>query len=237
MNQESAIKFIKNHKDTQRFAILPIDEKTFPQLKMIRKFGKDNTYQLAIQGLYKLFQLNGFDKAADMSKSPFAYDIECAARNLLDPIYDRVIPKFTEDEEITAWNLFVNESEFMKDLRAKIINNAQEPKDKRAEAKWQWNRTLNIYDNNYINIMNVFDANLNAFVRNSIGRDAEYYFGDKWFAKVDGKAYSENTPTDMVNTLISKFFKEQAVQKKVFNEWQNWMYEHHDYITGRTNSK
>lgn len=234
MNHASAIKFIKDHKDTQRFAILPIDEKTFPQLKMIRKFGKDNTYELAIQGLYELFQLNGFDKAADMSKSPFAYDVECAARNYLNPIYDRIIPQFTDDEEITAWNLFVNESEFMK----KVCE------DLGLNYKWIVD-PLTIYDNTYDNLMDKFTSKLDPlfscpmdeFVRQNIGRDSEYFFGDKWFICIKEKAYSDNTPEDMVNTLLTKFFEDKAVRDKIFDEWQDWMYEHHAYITGRTGNK
>lgn len=235
MNHASAIKFIKDHKDTPRFAILPIDEKTFPQLKMIRKFGKDNTYELTLQGLYEMFQLNGFDKAADMSTQPFAHNIEYAARNFLDPIYDRVIPHFTDDEEITAWNLFVNESEFIKKVCEDLGLNYN---------KWMLD-SLTIYDNTYDNLMKKFTCQLDPlfscamdeFVRQNIGRDSEYFFGDKWFVCIKDKAYSDNTPEDMVNTLLTKFFKDKAVRDKIFNAWQNWMYEHHDYITGRTNSK
>ena len=235
MNHASAIKFIKDHKDTPRFAILPIDEKTFPQLKMIRKFGKDNTYELTVQGLYKLFQLNGFDKATDMSTQPFAHNIEYAARNVLDPIYDRVIPHFTDDEEITAWNLFVNESEFMKKVCEDLGLNYN---------KWMLD-SLTIYDNTYDNLMKKFTCQLDPlfscamdeFVRQNIGRDSEYFFGDKWFVCIKDKAYSDNTPEDMVNTLLTKFFEDKELRDKIFDEWQDWMYDHHDYITGRTGNK
>jgi hypothetical protein len=236
MNHASAIKFIKDHKDTPRFAILPIDEKTFPQLKMIRKFGKDNTYELVLQGLYEMFQLNGFDKAADISTSPFAYDIKCAARNFLGPIYDRVIPQFTEDEEITAWNLFVNESEFMKVFYDKAKDKGLFEMLGLDYHEWMA-ATLRIRNNSYDNIKEVFGKEMDEFVKNNIGKDSEYYFGDKWFVCIKEKAYSDNTPEDMVNTLLNKCFKDKELRDKIFNEWHDWMYEHHDYITGRAGNK
>lgn len=232
MNHASAIKFIKDHKDTPRFAILPIDEKTFPRLAKIRQYGTENDYELTIQGLYELFQLNGFDKAAITNQSDFAYQVAREARMFMNPILDRVMPKFTEDEEITAWNLFVSESEFMKKLC----------EDLGLNYKWAVG-PLTIYDNTYDNLMARFKSELDPlfscamdeFVRKNIGRDSEYFFDDRWFVCIKDKAYSENTPTDMVNTLLTKFFEEQKVREKVFNEWQDWMYEHHDYITGRKN--
>lgn len=236
MNQESAIKFIKDHKDTPRFAILPIDEKTFPQLKMIRKFGKDNTYELVLQGLYEMFQIDGFNKTTDPDDGDAIADsvAQEAAKFLNGAIY-RFLPKFTEDEEITAWNMFVNESEFIKKVCEDLGLNYN---------KWMLD-SLTIYNNTYDNLMKKFKCELDPlfscamdeFVRQNIGRDSEYFFGDKWFVCIKEKAYSDNTPTDMVNTLLNKFFEEQAVREKVFNKWQDWMYEHHDYITGRTRNK
>jgi hypothetical protein len=236
MNHASAIKFIKDHKDTPRFAILPIDEKTFPQLKMIRKFGKDNTYELVLQGLYEMFQIDGFNKTTNPDDGDAIADsiAQEAAKFLNGAIY-RFLPKFTEDEEITAWNLFVNESEFMKKLCEDLGLNYN---------KWMLD-SLTIYDNTYDNLMTMFKSELDPlfsspmdeFVRQNIEGDSEYFFGDKWFVCIKEKAYSENTPTDMVNTLLTKFFEDNELRDKIFNAWQNWMYEHHDYITGRTNSK
>ena len=235
MNHASAIKFIKDHKDTPRFAILPIDEKTFPQLKMIRKFGKDNTYELVLRHLYEMFQIDGFNKTTNPDDGDAIADsvAQEAAKFLNGAIY-RFLPKFTEDEEITAWNLFVNESEFMKKLC----------EDRGMTYKWTV-YLLTIYENTYDNLMTRFKSELepffscamDEFVRQNIGRDSEYFFGDKWFVCIQDKAYSENTPTDMVNTLLTKFFEDNELRDKIFNAWQNWMYEHHDYITGRTRNK
>lgn len=237
MNHASAIKFIKDHKDTPRFAILPIDEKTFPQIAKIRQYGTENDYELTLQGLYELFQLEGFDKAGETSnQSRFAYDVGYEARSFLNPILDRILPKFTANEEIMAWNLFVSESEYMKKFY-------EQAKDKGLFGMLgldyhEWMAAvLRIRNNSYDNIKAVFGKEMDEFVKNHIGEDSEYYFGDKWFVCIKNKAYSENTPTEMVNTLLTKFFEEQEVREKVFNEWQDWMYEHHDYITGRTNSK
>lgn len=237
MNHASAIKFIKDHKDTPRFAILPIDEKTFPQLKMIRKFGKDNTYELVLQHLYEMFQINGFNKTTNPDDGDAIADsvAQEAAKFLNGAIY-RFLPNFTEDEEITAWNLFVNESEFMKEFCDKEKNKGLFGMLGLDYHEWMA-ATSRIRNNSYDNIKAVFGKEMDEFVKNHIGEGSEYYFGDKWFVCIKEKAYSENTPTDMVNTLLTKLFEDNELRDKIFNAWQNWMYEHHDYVTGRTNSK
>lgn len=225
MNHALAIKFIKAHKDTPRFAILPIDEKTFPQLAKIRQYGTENDYELTIQGLYELFQLNGFDKTTEPDDGDAIADyVVHEATKFLNVAIDRFLPKFTEDEEITAWNLFVKDAKCMRKLCKKLGLNY----NKRIVG------SLTIYDNTYDNLTTefrceldpLFSSAMDEFVRQNIGRDSEYFFGDRWFVCIKGKAYSDNTPTDMVNTLLTKFFEEQKVREKVFNEWQDWMFTH-----------
>ena len=237
MNHESAIKFIKKHKDTPRFAILPIDEKTFPQLKMIRKFGKDNTYELVLQGLYEMFQIDGFNKTTDPDDGDAIADyVVHEAAKFLNGAIDRFLPKFTKDEEITAWNLFVNESKFMKVFYDKAKDKGLFGMLGLDYHEWMA-ATLRIRNNSYDNIKEVFGKEMDEFVKNNIGKDSEYYFGDKWFVCIKEKAYSDNTPEDMVNTLLNKCFKDKELRDKIFNEWHDWMYEHHDYITGRAGNK
>lgn len=220
MDAEKAIKFIKED-GAREFAVLPINDKTFKQIGFIRKYGTYKQFTLAEEGLADVLQadFNQLQNAEDNNNlSSVAYQIYCESRKVLNPLVDAVNPKFTNEDYVNGWNMFIRGTDIE---RIRI---------KKGIGAIEWALNMTILVNDYESIRKICGGDFSGFIQKSIGAKSQYFFCDRWFVSIDGIPYSNNTPTDMINTLLNNYLHDDKICKTIFDAYDEWMIAHKDEV-------
>lgn len=218
MDRDNALRTIINTNDaTTQFAILKINETTFKMLGAVKKYGTPDQFRLLKEGVADVIQ-DAFNKVKDITsldtdKIPsLSRHIQEEANNLIRPIAEQVMPKYSSNAEAYGWNKFITDSMMDKIRLSKGIPISE------------WEGKFTIRKNSSYEIKNVYEGDLETFLNTIMNKDVYYYSTDEWLVVINKVPHTEDSVTDMVNYLLTCFA--DGERDIVFNAWQDWMFTH-----------